>query len=170
MALWWVNGDHLQRAYAIPRSTAPGAPASQQSTADTYLLRTHPNTILSVSVGSLGPGAHKVCLSPLSFSGGIGFDSKHNFAPPTILLGLHFCPSMWDISSKLLQHRAATAPASTVLLGLLCPWICRATQDRQVMVERSDRMWSTEEGNGKPLQYSFIENPMSSMKRQKIGH
>ena len=34
------------------------------------------------------------------------------------------------------------------------------------MVERSDRMWSTGEGNGKPLQYSCLENPMNSMKRQ----
>ena len=41
-----------------------------------------------------------------------------------------------------------------------------ATQDRRVMVERSDRMWSTGEGNGKQLQYSCLENPMSSMKRQ----
>ena len=41
-----------------------------------------------------------------------------------------------------------------------------ATQDGQVMVERSDRMWSTGEGNGKPLQYSCLENPMNNMKRQ----
>ena len=41
------------------------------------------------------------------------------------------------------------------------------TQDGQVMVERSDRMWSTGEGNGKPLQYSCLENPMNHMKRQK---
>ena len=34
------------------------------------------------------------------------------------------------------------------------------------MVERSDRMWSTGEGNGKPIQYSCLENPMNSMKRQ----
>ena len=34
------------------------------------------------------------------------------------------------------------------------------------MVEGSDKMWSTGEGNGKPLQYSCLENPMSSMKRQ----
>ena len=33
-------------------------------------------------------------------------------------------------------------------------------------MERSDRMWSTAEGNGKPLQYSCLENPMNSMKRQ----
>ena len=42
-----------------------------------------------------------------------------------------------------------------------------ATQDGRVMVERSDRMWSTGEGNDKPLQYSCLENPMNSMKRQK---
>ena len=42
-----------------------------------------------------------------------------------------------------------------------------ATQDRWVMVESSDRIWSTGEGNGKPLQYSFLENPRNSMKRQK---
>ena len=35
------------------------------------------------------------------------------------------------------------------------------------MVERSDGMWSNGEGNGKPLQYSCLENPMNSMKRQK---
>ena len=44
---------------------------------------------------------------------------------------------------------------------------CRATQDRQVIVESSDKTWSTGEGNGKPLQYSCLENPMNSMKRQK---
>ena len=42
-----------------------------------------------------------------------------------------------------------------------------ATQDGRVMVERSERMWSTGEGTGKPLQYSCLENPMNSMKRQK---
>ena len=43
---------------------------------------------------------------------------------------------------------------------------CRAIQDGRVMVERSDRMWSTGEGNGKPLQYSCLENPMNTMKKQ----
>ena len=43
---------------------------------------------------------------------------------------------------------------------------CGATKDGRVMVETSDRMWSTGEGNGKPLQYSYLENPMNSMKRQ----
>ena len=45
--------------------------------------------------------------------------------------------------------------------------LCKATQDGQVMVESSDETWSTGERNGKPLQYSCLENPMNSMKRQK---
>ena len=40
------------------------------------------------------------------------------------------------------------------------------TQGGWVMVKRSDRMWSTGEENGKKLQYSCLENPMNSMKRQ----
>ena len=43
---------------------------------------------------------------------------------------------------------------------------CGATQDEQVMVVTPDRMQSTGEGNGKPLQYSCLENPMNSRKRQ----
>ena len=43
----------------------------------------------------------------------------------------------------------------------------RATQDGRVMVESSDKMWSTGERNGKPRQYSCLENPMNNMKRQK---
>ena len=44
---------------------------------------------------------------------------------------------------------------------------CRATQDEQVMVKSSDKTWTTGERNGKPLQYSCLENPMNRMKRQK---
>ena len=44
---------------------------------------------------------------------------------------------------------------------------CRATQDGQVLVESSDQKWFTGEGNDKPLQYSCLENPINSMKRQK---
>ena len=43
---------------------------------------------------------------------------------------------------------------------------CGAMQDVRVIVERSDRMWSTGKGNGKPLHFSCLENPMNSMKRQ----
>ena len=44
---------------------------------------------------------------------------------------------------------------------------CGANQDRWVMVESSDKTWSTEEGNEKPLQYSCLENPKNHMKRKK---
>ena len=44
--------------------------------------------------------------------------------------------------------------------------LCGATQDGQVMVRRSDRMWSTGEGSDKPFQYSCLENPMNSMERK----
>ena len=39
----------------------------------------------------------------------------------------------------------------------------RATQDGQVIAEISDETWSIGEENGKPLQYSCLENPMNSM-------
>ena len=44
---------------------------------------------------------------------------------------------------------------------------CKATKDRQVIVESSDKTRSTGEGNGKPIQYSCLKNPMNSMKRKK---
>ena len=44
---------------------------------------------------------------------------------------------------------------------------CRVTQDGRVIVKSSEKTWSTGEVNGKPLQYSCLENPMNSMKRQK---
>ena len=63
-----------KRAYAVAGSTALRAPDLQQSTARTSVL---PQEMLRhssvlVSVGSVGPGAHKVCLSPLRISGGCG--------------------------------------------------------------------------------------------------
>ena len=44
---------------------------------------------------------------------------------------------------------------------------CRTTQDEWVILKRSNKMWSTGEENGNPPQYSCLENPMNSMKRQK---
>ena len=53
--------------------------------------------------------------------------------------------------------------------------LCRATQDGQVIVESSDKMWSTGEGKGKPLKYSCLEKntkrtPRTVWKGKKIGH
>ena len=47
---------------------------------------------------------------------------------------------------------------------------CRATQDGRVMVESSEKMWFTGEGNGKPLQYSCLEKPMNSMEKGPHVH
>ena len=57
----------------------------------------------------------------------------------------------------------------TALSNSMKLWVmsCKATQDQHVMAESSDKMWSTGEGNGKPLQYSCLENPMNSVKRWK---
>ena len=61
------------------------------------------------------------------------------------------------------NHTRTTALSNSVKLS----HARGATQDGRVMVERSDRMWSSGEGNGKPLQYSCLENPMNCTKRQK---
>ena len=49
----------------------------------------------------------------------------------------------------------------------LLAMLCRATQDRWVMVENSDKVWSTGERNGKPLQNSPLKSPLKSIKRKK---
>ena len=58
-----------------------------------------------------------------------------------------------------------TTPLSNSMKVWAMP--CRATQDGWVMVESSDKTWSTGKGNGKTLPYSCFENPMNTMKRQK---
>ena len=60
------------------------------------------------------------------------------------------------------NHSRTTALSNSMKLS----HVCGATQDGWVMVERSDRRWSTGKGNGKPLQYSCLKNPMKIMKRQ----
>ena len=45
---------------------------------------------------------------------------------------------------------------------------CKAAQNGQVMVESSDKTWSTGEGNGKPLQYSYLENLMNRQKDRTL--
>ena len=45
--------------------------------------------------------------------------------------------------------------------------LCRATQDRRVVMKSSDKMWYTGEGNGKPLKYIWGENPRNCIKKHK---
>ena len=60
------------------------------------------------------------------------------------------------------NHTRKTALSNSMNLN----HACRATQDGRVRVERSYRLWSTGEGNGKPIQYSCLQNPMNTRKSQ----
>ena len=62
------------------------------------------------------------------------------------------------------NHTRITALSNSVKLS----HAYGATQDRRVVVESSDRMWSTGEENGKPVQYSCLENPMNSVKDKML--
>ena len=99
---------------------------------------------------------------PWSISHGQG---KRN---PSKMVGV---PREYQRADTLKPYSQKTSQSNhtrtTALSNSMKPsYACGATQDGQVMVERSDRMWSTGEGNGKPLQYSCLENPMNSRKRQ----
>ena len=88
----------FKRAYAISRSAAPRVPIPELGHSWPIplqeILRHNSG---SVFVGSLGPGVHKVCLNPWASVEGMGFDSKHDFTPPTVFLGLLICPWTWGI-------------------------------------------------------------------------
>ena len=89
-----VNGDLLQEGLCHTQVCCIQSPCL---CGGPLLTRTNtgvtPTQSVSVSVGCLGSGAHKVCLT------GIGFDSKCEFSPPTVLLGPFLCPWAWGISS-----------------------------------------------------------------------
>ena len=95
----------------------------QQSTADLYLLRRHPNTVLSQPLWGLWIlVCTRYVLALWASLVGLGFDSKCDFSSPTILLGLLLCPWACGISSKSLQPHVAIAPVPAILLRFLCPW------------------------------------------------
>ena len=100
-----------KRAYATPRSTAPRAPAPAAVHCwPVPPLETLQHSSVLFSVG-LWVVVHTRYVWALWASlPVIGFNSKCDFAPPTILLGLLLCPWMWGISSKSLQLHAATTP------------------------------------------------------------
>ena len=68
----------------------------------------------------------------------------------------------YSLKTSQSNHTRTTTLSNSMKLS----HACGATQDGRVIVETSDRTWSTGEGNSKPLQYSCLENPMNSMKRQ----
>ena len=123
--------------------------------------------------------------SYLGFSylgGGVSLHGCSSKAQPLLLTldkGYFLTAALSDLECEI-APLGPPAPAQPPLLGGGVappgrgPWpnsmklshAPEATQDGCVMVERSERMWSTGVWNGKPLQYSCLENPMNSMKRQ----
>ena len=77
----------------------------------------------------------------------------------------HPLSSLSPPAFNLSQHQGLFPRSNSMKLWTMQ---CRATQDGRVMVKSSDKTWSNGEGNGKPLQYSCLENPMNSMKRPRI--
>ena len=81
-----------KRAYAIQRSLHPEPLPLQQSTADLYLHRRHSNTVLSQSLWGLLVLVHiRFVWALWALLVGVEFDSKREFTPPTLLLGLLLC-------------------------------------------------------------------------------
>ena len=93
--------------------------------------------------------------------------SKRN---PTKMVGVarghQKADTLKHYSQKMSQsnHTSTTALSNSMKLS----HARRETQDGRDMVERSDKMWSTGEGNGKPLQYSCLENPITSIHDYKL--
>ena len=105
-----------KKAYAITRYIAPRTPAPEAVHCGPVPLQ-ETLRALSQSLWCLWVLVHTRYVWTLWASlAGMGFDSKCNFAPPTVLVGLLLCPWTCGISSKLLQGHAATTPVPTVLL------------------------------------------------------
>ena len=123
---WQLSGGLMvtsfKTAYAVPRSTAPRAPAP----AAVHCCPIPSQEILTVlpqSLWGLWVLVHTRYIWALWVSLTVmGFYSKHDFAPPAVLLGLLLCPWRWDSFSKSSQCHAATAPEPIILLWLFCPW------------------------------------------------
>ena len=98
-----VNDNLLQESYSIPESAAPRVSAPRVVSCWTYLHRRHSNTVLCQSLWGLWVLVWtKFVWALWAFLAGMGFDSKCEFAPPTIFLGLLHCPWPWGISLKML--------------------------------------------------------------------
>ena len=111
------------------------------STADPYLLRKQADTVLAQALWGLWVLVRTRHLWALWASlAGMGFDSKHDFTPPAILLGLPLCPWTWDTSSQSLQcvqlplqrqhHVATRMPQASTF-----PWV------RNIPVKHSMKAW-----------------------------
>ena len=105
----WLLVTFSRRTYATPTSRAP-VPAGDHRHPEPPQETLTPTSV-SVSVGPPGPGAHKVCLSRLSISAGMGFDLNTSLP---LLLSAGASPLPLDVG-----HPLTAAPVPTVLLGCL---------------------------------------------------
>ena len=109
-----------KRAYSIARSTASRAPAPEAIHCSPVPLQEMlKHSSVSVSVDLWVLVCTKFVWALWTSLVGIRFDSKHDFAPPTVFLGLLLCPYTWVISSKSLQHHAASIPAPAIFWSSL---------------------------------------------------
>ena len=93
-----VNGNLLQEGSCRTQVCCTQGPCPCGSPLLTHTSsETLKHSSVSVSVGSLGPGEYKVWALWASLVS-MRFDSKWDFAPSTVLLGLLLCPWMWGIS------------------------------------------------------------------------
>ena len=110
-----VNCNFLQEDLCHTQVCCTQSPCpcgSPQIDSRDYLHKRDSNTVLSQSLWSPWVFVRTWFVWALWASlAGMGFDFKHEFAPPTILLGLLLCPWTWDISSQPLQGPTAAAPA-----------------------------------------------------------
>ena len=72
-----------------------------------------------------------------------------------------------EAEPKQKQRPAVDVPGGESKVQCCKEQYCVGTQNGWVMVKKSDKTWFIGEGNGKPFQYSRLENPTNSMKRQK---
>ena len=77
-----------------------------------------------------------------------------------------YCIGTWNVRS-MNQGKLEVVQMVNTEIRLILFFVAK---DGRVMVESSDKMCSTGEGNSKPLQYSCLENPMNSMKGKMIGY
>ena len=98
-----VNGDLLQEGLCHTRLLHPEPLPLQQATSDLYLHRQHsnPQRLVWLSLWRVSRVCRRFCLNLLSVSGGYGFDSKCDFAPPTILLEKAMAPHSSTLAWKI---------------------------------------------------------------------
>ena len=120
-----VNSDLLKEGLCHTQVYCTQRPCPHSSPLLTHTSLEDTQTQFCLSLfGVSGSWCTQVCLSPLSISGGYGVWFYPWSWASCHLVGAFPCPETWGISSKSPQHHTATVPAPTILLELLCPWMC----------------------------------------------